>query len=159
MSYRYNPETVVDTYKRFKGMDGDKIVEQRVKTILKSKISEITTDYSLMDLYSGNRNEINTRLTEYLDKEFEKEFGIEVMDASIIEVHPDKTLKKTIDERVAALQKKQKAKAEQETIKVEAETKLLQAENEAKIKVKKAEAEAEVQLKKAEAEAKANEKL
>lgn len=159
MSYRYNPETVVDTYKRFKGMDGDKIVEQRVKTVLKSKISEITTDYSLMDLYSGNRNEINTKITEYLNKEFQKEFGIEVMDASIIEVHPDKTLKKTIDERVAALQKKQKAKAEQETIKVEAETKLLQAENEAKIKVKKAEAEAEVQLKKAEAEAKANEKL
>lgn len=70
MSYRYNPETVVDTYKKFKGMDGEDIVEQRVKTVLKSKISEITTDYSMMQLYSGNRSEINDKITEYLNREF-----------------------------------------------------------------------------------------
>ena len=26
MSYRFNPETLVDTYKKFKGMDGESIV-------------------------------------------------------------------------------------------------------------------------------------
>lgn len=159
MSYRYSPSKVIDTYKKFKGMDGEKIVEQRVKSILKSKISEVTTGYSLMDIYSGNRNEINNKITEYLNSEFNSEFGIEVLDASIVDVHPDKTLQKTIDERVAALQKKQKAKAEQETIKVEAETKLLEAENEAQIKIKQAEAEAKVKIKQAEAEAKANQEL
>ena len=55
MSYRYDPDTVIDTYKRFKGMDGEDIIENRVKTVLKSKISEITTNYSMMDIYSGNR--------------------------------------------------------------------------------------------------------
>lgn len=159
MSYRFIPNKVVDTYKKYKGMDGEKIVEERLKTVLRSKVSEVTANYSLMDIYSGNRNEINTKITKYLDEQFEQEFGIEVLDASIIDVHPDNNLKKTIDERVAALQKKQKAKAEQETIKVEAETKLLQAENEAKIKIKQAEAAAEVKIKQAEAEAKANEKL
>ena len=39
MSYRYNPDTVVDTYKKFRGMDGDDIVESRIKPVLKSKIS------------------------------------------------------------------------------------------------------------------------
>lgn len=48
MSYRYRPEEVVNTYKKFKGMNGEDIVEQRVKTVLKSKISEVTTDYSMM---------------------------------------------------------------------------------------------------------------
>lgn len=143
MSYRYDPEKVVDTYKKFKGMDGEDIVEQRVKTVLKSKISEVTTDYTMMDIYSGNRSEINNAITEYLNKDFNDAYGIEVLDASIIDVHPDEKLKEAIDNRVTALQQKQQAEAEQEKIKVEAETKLIQAENDAAIKVKKAEAEAE----------------
>ena len=142
MSYRFVPDKVVDTYKKFKGMNGEDIVENRVRTVLKSKISEITTDYSLMDIYSGNRSEINNKLTDYLDKEFEKEYGIEVIDASIIDAHPDKQLRKAINNRIEALQKKQQAQAEQETAKVEAGTKLIQAQNEADIEVTKAEAEA-----------------
>lgn len=143
MSYRYNPEKVVDTYKKFKGMDGEDIVEQRVRTVLKSKISEITTNYTMMDIYSGNRSEINNAITDYLNKDFNDAYGIEVLDASIIDVHPDKKLKEAIDNRVTALQQKQQAEAEQEKIKVEAQTKLIQADNDAEIKIKKAEAEAE----------------
>ena len=143
MSYRFDPENLVDTYKRFKGMDGEDIVERRVRAVMKSKVSEITTDYSLMDIYSGNRSEINHKVTEYLNKEFGKAFGMEVLDASIIDVHPDKQLKKTINNRVEALQKKQQAQAEQETAKVEAETALIKAKNEAEIAITKAKAEAE----------------
>lgn len=145
MSYRYDPERVVDTYKNFKGMDGAAIVNSRVRTVLKAKISEITTDRSMMDLYSGNRNEINTALTEFLNAELHEQFGIEVIDASIIDVHPDAQLQQTIADRVTALQKKQQAEAEQETIKVQNETKILQAQ-----------AAAEAMQIAAEAEAKAN---
>lgn len=143
MSYRFVPESVVDTYKKFKGMDGDQIVNSRLKAVLKSKVSEVTTDYTMMDIYSGNRSEINNKLTEYLSKEFTDSYGIEVLDASIIDVHPDDKLKESIDNRVAALQKKQQAQAEQETAKVEAETALIRAQNESEIKVKQAEGEAE----------------
>ena len=143
MSYRFNPESLVDTYKRFKGMDGEDIVERRVKSVMKSKVSEITTNYSLMDIYSGDRSEINHKVTQYLNKEFGNAFGIEVLDASIIDVHPDKQLRKTINSRVKALQKKQQAQAEQETAKVESETALIKARNEAEIAITKAKAEAE----------------
>lgn len=156
MSYRYNPETVVDTYKKFKGMDGEDIVEQRVKTVLKSKISEITTDYSMMQLYSGNRSEINDKITEYLNREFGGAYGIEVMDASIIDVHPDKKLKAAIDNRVKALQEKQQAEAEQEKIKVQKETEKMQAEADAQIAVTQAQAKAEKMRIEAQAEADAN---
>ena len=44
---------------------------------------------------------------------------------------------------MTALQKKQQAQAEQETVRVEAETKMIQAKNEADIKVTEANAEAE----------------
>lgn len=143
MSYRFLSTDLVKTYTKYKGMDGEDIIEKRVKTVLKSKVSEVTTDYSMMDIYSGNRNEINDKITEYLNKEFKDAYGIEVLDASIIDVHPDKKLKKAIDNRVTALQEKQQAQAEQEKIKVEAETDLIRAEADAKIKIKEAEAEAE----------------
>ena len=159
MSYRFISEDIVDTYKKFKGMDGEAIVENRVKTVLKSKISEVTTNYSMMDIYSGNRSEINNKLTEYLNEDFNKAYGIEVLDATIIDVHPDDKLKEAIDNRVQALQQKQQAEAEQERIKVEAQTKLIQAENEADIRIKQAEADAETKRIAAEAEAEANRKI
>lgn len=143
MSYRFKLDSLVETYKKFKGMDGEEIINNRVKSVLKSKVSEITTDYSMMDIYSGNRSEINNKLTEYLDKEFSESYGIEVLDASIIDVHPDDKLREAIDNRITALQKKEQAVAEQEKVKVETETELIKAKNEAEIKVTKAKAEAE----------------
>lgn len=143
MSYRFNPDTLVRTYKSFKGMDGTDIVDSRVRTVLKSRISEITTDYSLMDLYSGNRAVINDKITKYLNESFNKQFGIEVIDASIIDVHPDKQLRHAINNRIKAQQKSSQAKVEQETAKVEAETKLIKAQNEAEIKKTEAKGEAD----------------
>lgn len=143
MTYRYIEDQVIDTYKKFKGMDGEDIVENRVKTVLKSKISEVTTDYSMMDIYSGNRAQLNEAITEYLNKDFSQKYGIEVLDASIIDVHPDKKLKKAIDNRVTALQEKQQAQAEQEKVKVQKQTEQLQAEADANIEITKAQADAE----------------
>ena len=44
---------------------------------------------------------------DMLDGKFIKEYGINVIDASIIDVHPDDQLKEAINNRVTALQKKQ----------------------------------------------------
>ena len=143
MSYRFKQDKVTDTYKKFRGMDGEQIVNSRVRTVLKAKISEVTTDYTMMDIYSGDRGKINDELTEFLNKELGEEFGIEVMDASIIDVHPDAQLQKTINDRVTAMQKKQQAEAEQETIKVQNQTRLLEAQAEADAKKIEAEGEAE----------------
>lgn len=142
MSYYFIEDRVPETYARFKGMDGEKIIDTRVKTVLKSKISEVTADYSMMDIYSGERATINKEIKAYLDKELGERYGITVTEASIVDVHPDKQLQKTIDERVTAMQKKQQAQAEQETIKVQNETKLLKAKAEADAAIIAAEAEA-----------------
>lgn len=159
MSYRFDQERLVDTYKKFKGMNGEDIVEKRIRTVLKSKISEITTDYSLMDIYSGNRSEINDKITKYLADKFLDEYGIVVMDASIIDAHPSKELQTSINNRVTALQQAEEAKAKQQTAKVEAETALIEAKKDADVKVAKAEADAKSVKIAAEAEADANKKL
>lgn len=156
MSYRFDESCVVDTYKNFKGMNGENIVNNRVRTVLKSKVSETTTNYSMMDLYSGNREQINRELTENLNQSLHEQFGIEVINASIIDVHPDAQLQQTIADRVTAMQKKQQAEAEQETIKVQNDTKIMNAEAEAKERQIKAQADAEVERIKAQAQAEAN---
>ena len=143
MSYRFISDRIVNTYQRFRGMDGDDIVNSRVRTVLKSKVSEVTGKYSMMEIYSSNRGEINKELTSYLSKEFLDTYGMEITGASIIDVHPDEQLQQTINDRVTALQRKQQAEAEQETIKVEAETKKIQAQAEADAMIIKAKAEAE----------------
>lgn len=142
MTYRFKEEDVTKTYSKFKGMSGEDIIERRVKTVLKSKVSEVTTNYNLMDIYSGNRSIINNELTNYLDKQLSKEYGIEVLDASIIDVHPDSQLEKSIQTRLKAMQETETAKTQQEKIRVEMETKLIKARKEAEIEKTKADAEA-----------------
>lgn len=159
MSYRFDDANLVNTYKKFKGMNGEDIVEKRVRTVLKSRISEITTDYSLMDIYSGNRAEINDKITKYLGNKFKDEFGLIVLDATIIDVHPSKKLQESINNRVSALQQAEEAKARQQTAKVEAETALIEAQKDADVKIAKAKADAEAVKIAAEAEAEANKKL
>ena len=65
-----------------------------------------------------------------------------MIDASIIDVHPDEQLQQTINDRVKAMQRKQQAEAEQETIRVQNETKILEAEAAARAKQIEADAEA-----------------
>lgn len=156
MSYRYKQDEVVRTYTKFRGMDGESIVNSRVRTILKAKISEVTTVYTMMDIYSGDRGKINDEITTFLNAELGKEFGIEVIDASIIDVHPDAQLQKTIQDRVTAMQKKQQAQAEQETIRVQNETKIMQAEADAKAAEIAAKSAANIKMIQAQAEADAN---
>lgn len=142
MSYRFVQADVVDTYKRFRGMSGEDIINNRVRTVLKAKISEVTTFYTMMDIYSGDRGKINAEITDFLNQELGAAYGIEVIDASIIDVHPDEQLQQTIDDRVKAMQRKQQAEAEQETIKVQNETKILEAQADATSRQIAAEAEA-----------------
>lgn len=142
MSYRFRQTDVVSTYKKFRGMSGEDIVNSRVRTVLKAKISEVTTFYTMMDIYSGDRGKINAEITGFLNEKLGEEYGIEVIDASIIDVHPDTQLQQTIDDRVKAMQRKQQAEAEQETIKVQNQTKILEAKAAAEAKQIAAEAEA-----------------
>lgn len=143
MSYRFRQADVVSTYKKFRGMSGEDIVKSRVRTVLKAKISEVTTFYTMMDIYSGDRGKINAEITNFLNEKLGEEYGIEVIDASIIDVHPDMQLQQTIDDRVKAMQRKQQAEAEQETIKVQNQTKILEAKAAAEAKQIAAQAEAE----------------
>ncbi len=159
MTYKFHEPTVVDTYTKFRGLSGERIVEQRVRTVLKSRISNVTKNYTMMDIYSEKRGEIDDKITVELNEKLGSDFGLEILNASIVDVHPDEQLEKSIKDRVTAMQNKQQKQAEQEAIKVEAETRLIEANNAAAIKVTQAEAQAKEQTILAEAQANANKLL
>lgn len=142
MTYHFDEAHVIDTYKKYKGMDGEAIVERRVLNVLKARVSEATTTHSLMDIYSGDIAKINQEIENHLNETFLDDYGIIVDSASIIDSHPGDTLREAINARVKATQEKQQAEVEQQKVLVEAETAKIKAQNEADIKIMKAEAEA-----------------
>lgn len=142
MSYKFLEDQVSQTYNNFKGMDGEAIINSRVRTVLKSKISEITGKYTMMDIYSGNREKVNNELPAHLTNAL-AEYGIEVISASIIDVHPDAKLQESIDAKVKAIQDKERAEIEKQQAEIEAEKKKIQAEGEANAAIEKARGEAE----------------
>lgn len=145
VNYNFIPDRVVDLYKRFNGMDGQAIVESRVQNSIIAYVKEVTPQFTVMDIYSDKKAEVNEAITKYLNEKLTDEYGINVISALIIDVQLDDTL-------MAKVQAKEQAKQDAEIAELNKQTALAQAETD---KVK-AQTEADVKLIEAQAEADAN---
>lgn len=145
VNYNFIPDRVVDLYKRFNGMDGQAIVESRVQNSIIAYVKEVTPQFTVMDIYSDKKAEVNEAITKYLNEKLTDEYGINVISALVIDVQLDDTL-------MAKVQAKEQAKQDAEIAELNKQTALAQAETD---KVK-AQTEADVKLIEAQAEADAN---
>lgn len=145
VNYNFTPDRVVDLYKRFNGMDGETLVESRIQNSIIAYVKEVTPDFSVMDIYSDKKSEVNAAITEYLNEKLLDEYGINVQSALVIDVELDETLMQKV-------QAKEQAKQDAEIAELEKQTAMAQAETD---KVK-AQAKADVQIIEANAEAEAN---
>ena len=153
VNYNFMADRVVDLYKKFKGMDGEAIVESMVQNSIIAYIKEVTPKYTVMDIYSTKRSEVSTAITEYLNTKLTKEYGINVSSALIIDVQLNDTLKAKIQAKEEAKQDAEKAELDRQTAKAQAEVTKVAAETEAAVAKINADAEAERMKIKAEAEA------
>lgn len=145
VNYSFDPDKVTSLYERFRGMDGDTLVESMVQNSIVAYIKEVTPQFTVMEIYSSKRAEVGQAITEYLNSKLSDEYGINVASALIIDVQLDETLQKKIQAKEQAKQDAEKAELDKATAIAQAET--------AKVK---AQADADVAIIKAEAEAKAN---
>ena len=170
VNYNFMPDRVVELYKRFKGMDGETIVESRVQNSIIAYIKEVTPKYTVMDIYSDKKAEVSTDITEYLNSKLEKEYGINISSALVIDVQLNDTLKAKIQAKEEAKQDAEKAELDRQTAEAQAEVTKVNAETTAEIQRIETEAAAEqTRIKaqasadatriKAEAEAEANKKI
>lgn len=155
VNYNFVPDHVVELYTRFNGMDGESIVESRVQNSIIAYVKEVTTRYTVMDIYSDKKAEVNQALTEYLDEKLSSEYGINVSAALIIDVQLDETLTDKIRAKEQAKQDVEIAELERQTALAQAETNKAIAESEAEVSKIKAESEAEIKRIQAEAAAEA----
>lgn len=143
VNYNFIPDRVTSLYERFNGMDGDQIVESKIKNSILAYIKEITPQFSVMDIYSDKRSEVGNAITEYLNSKLNKEYGIEISSALIIDVQLDEELQAKVQQKEQAKQDAEKAELDKQTAIAQGEAKKAEAEANAQVTITNAQAEAE----------------
>lgn len=143
VNYNFLPDRVVELYKRFNGMDGEAIVESRVQNSIIAYVKEVTPQFSVMDIYSDKKSEVNQAVTEYLNQRLTAEYGINVSGALIVDVELDATLQEKIRAKEQAKQDAEIAELNRQTALAQAETDKVVAQSKADVQLIEATAEAE----------------
>lgn len=143
VNYNFIPDRVVGVYKQFNGMSGETIVESRVQNSIIAYVKEVTPRFSVMDIYSDKKSEVNEAITSYLNERLTEEYGINVSSALVIDVRLDSALQQKVQAKEQAKQDAEIAELEKQTAEAQAETDKVIAESEAQVKVIEAQAEAD----------------
>ena len=143
VNYSFIPDRVTSLFERFRGMNGETLVENMVQNSIIAYIKEVTPRFSVMDIYSTKRAEVGQAITEYLNAKLGAEYGINVANALIIDVQLDETLMQKIQAKEQAKQDAEKAELDKATAIAQAETEKVKAQTNADIMKINAEAEAE----------------
>ena len=143
INYNFMPDRVTDLYERFNGMNGDQLVESRIKNSILAYIKEVTPQFSVMDIYSDKRAEVGQAITDYLNSKLNDEYGIEISSASIIDVQLDEELQAKVQQKEQAKQDAEKAELDKQTAIAQGEAAKAKAEADAQVTITNAQAEAE----------------
>ena len=143
VNYAFNAGQVVELYKRFNGMDGESLVANYIQNSIIAYVKEVTPQFSVMDIYSDKKSEVNQAISEYLADKLGDEYGINVIGALVIDVQLDDALQEKIKAKEQAKQDAEIAELEKQTAVAQAEVAKTKAQAEADVKVIEAQAEAE----------------
>lgn len=134
-SYSFNEERVPEVFTRFRGQDGKEILNSFIKPKMQAWIKEETPAFSMIDIVSKQRGQVNATITKRMQERFDK-YGIIIDNVAFADIRPDKDTDK-------AIKKKIKAQEELETAKVTAETDKVNAERDKAVALINAEKEKE----------------
>ncbi len=143
VNYNFLSDKVTELYERFNGMDGDQIVNAKVRNSIIAYVKEVTPKFSVMDIYSTKRAEVSAEITNYLDERLSKEYGIHISSALIIDVQLDDALKEKIQAKEQAKQDAEKAELDKQTAIAQGEADKAKAEANKEVTITNAQAEAE----------------
>ena len=141
-AYKFDPEKVAKTYLEFRGKSPEYIENTFIRAKMKSWTGEVSSKFSLIDIYGEKRTDLNKAVQAYVQPKFE-EYGILVDSVSFTQIRLDEQTAEAIQNKINKQQELETAKLELEKQKIENERKIAQAQAEAEqIKIK-AQAEAE----------------
>lgn len=143
-TYHFNVDDIVKVQRKYRGKSGKEIMNTILRGQLRGWVSEVTKNYSTMDVHLTKKDEINAKLTESLNKKA-KEYGITFENITIMETRPSEKVQEAIEKRQQIAQELEQQKLnlekkeiEKESARLEAEKKLIEAEGERKANEAKA---------------------
>ena len=129
-------------FEKYRGMDGREVVDSIIRGKIKTKVSEVTSEYSVLEAYQEKKADLNTDITNTL-REYLKEFGVNVESANITRASVDASIEAAITERSRVAQELEAEKMNQEKATLKAQTAMIEAEGKNKVMIENARAEAE----------------
>lgn len=137
-NYHFKADDVVKVQKKYRGKTGDEIMNEVLRGQLRGWISEVTKNFSTMDTHLVKKDEINVKLTEYLNKKAES-YGVTFENVTIMETRPSAEVQAAIEKRQQIAQELEQQKLNLEKTEIakkeaqlNAEKKLIIAEGERK---------------------------
>ena len=143
-SYRFDVKDVPEIQRKYRGKNGEYIINNVLRGQLRTWVSEVSKNYTTMEVHLTKRDEVNNKLTEYLNTKAEK-YGVIFENVSLAETRASSKVQSAIEKRQqisqeVEQQKLQLEKAEiaKEQAELEAERKLIEAQGERKANEEKA---------------------
>lgn len=154
-SYHFDVEKLPTTFTKFKGQNGKTIEQTFMRGKLKTWAGEVSSKFSVLDIYGERRTELNAQVLEHVSNKF-AEYGIVIDSISFSRIGLDAQTEQAIQDRVNAQQELEKAKIETQKATQAAEKQMVEAEAKAEAARIAAQGEADAALIRAQAEAEAN---
>ena len=142
MSYSFNAEDTPSIVTRYRGLEGEDIINTIIRGKIKTFVNEVTSQYTVLEAHMEKKAELNKAITEHL-RESLKPYGVNVESANLTRTAADKSVEEAITRRSAAAQELEAETLKQQQAQKEAETKKIKAQGEADAALIKAQGEAE----------------
>lgn len=137
-SYRFVAEDVPSVQRNYRGKSGEEIMNNVLRGQLRTWVGEVTKNYSTMEVHLTKKDEVNTKLTEYLNKKADK-YGVTFENVALAETRPSAEVQQAIERRQQIAQELEQQKLSLEKAEVakkeeqlKQEKALIQAEGERK---------------------------
>lgn len=140
VKYQILGDDALTVFKQFREVD--RVNKELVKPVVQRAVEQVTVDYDVFDILGPKRNEVYKQINDNVRNELQK-FGLTFKSLTILDSDAKDEIELAIQNEAVAQKVIDVAKQEQEKIKVENETKLLQAKTDAEKKSIEAQAEAD----------------
>lgn len=138
--YKVSGTNAFKVFKEYRTLEN--VDTNLIASLVQSSIENITTEYNIIDIMGAERNavlkEIEAKIIEKL-----KGSGIEFLSIVLLDTDAGEAIETAIEAETVAKKAVETAQQTQEKAKIEAETKVLEAESAAKVKMIEAQAQAD----------------
>ena len=141
-SYHFDEASLPKTFTTFKGRSGQEIEDTFIRGKMKAWTSEVSSTFSVLDIYGEKRAELNAAVLANVQSKFAP-YGIVVDSTNFSRIELDAATSDAIQKRINAQQELEQEKIERDKATIEAEKIKIQAQGVADAAVIKAQGDAD----------------